>query len=283
VEESRAGIVASGVDEAASTLGRLVQDREELASLRDAAERFRHRSLEEMALDYHRLYDEVLPKGEPTRRGTADDARLLIDLRIAAGASGPPIHERPRERASWLAHPLVRRFAKRAIPSGVRKLLRPAALALAGSAAAPPAPRSVVRSFHLQTASTKSSLRPRRRLAGAKRYEAIGDDPNLLLTLDGPPFAGARVSAIELDLLSRASGPRSAQLFWIHEEGEHFSEEKSFLVPLTCDGRWRTYTIEIPRTGKADAWGAGEHLRALRFDPLDGPGVVALGTLRFLA
>lgn len=283
VEESRAGVVVGGVEEAAAALARFAEHRDELAPLREAAERFRHRGLDEMAADYRRLYREILPEGRAVAPAALDDAKLLIELRRAGLASGPPIHERPRERAAWLRHPLVRRIAKRALPAGIRKLLRPTAFVLAGTVAASLTPRSVVQSFSLQAATAMSNLRPRKRLGGGTRYEAVGDDPTLVLPLEADPIASARVSAIEFDLLAHGPSGRSAQLFWIHEEGEHFSEEKSILVPLNPDGRWRTYTVEIPRTAKGEAWGAGTYVRALRFDPLDGPGVVALGSLRFLA
>jgi hypothetical protein len=92
----------------------------------------------------------------------------------------------------------------------------------------------------------------------------------------------APVRTIEFDLLCESTNERHAQLFWTHAEGESFSEEKSIRVPLTGDGVWRTYSVDIVRSDKREAWSAGSQVRALRFDPMDGPGVVAVGTLRFL-
>jgi GT2 family glycosyltransferase/glycosyltransferase involved in cell wall biosynthesis len=286
VAESGAGLVVSDVAEAAAALARLIEHRAELEPLRAAADRFRHRSLEEMAADYRRLYEEVFAVRAASDRTKSDqqkdgEARTLIELRLAAEHSGPPVHDRRMPGRAWLSHPLVRRAVKQIIPQRIRRLLRPAVTA-AGIPVASPAEGTVLRSLSLENDRAMSDLRPKSRLHGPRRYQALSDDPTIVLPLT-EPIDTARVRRIEFDLLVRGNGGRHAQLFWVHEESEHFSERKSICVPLTADGRWRTYTVEIARSEKHDAWAAGARLRALRFDPLDRPGVVSVGTLRFLA
>src|SRR4030095_16256897 len=143
--------------------------------------------------------------------------------------------------------------------------LRPATAML--TVAAEP-PQSLVQSFRLEDARARSDLRPLRRLGGSVRYEAAGNDPAILLPIAGAPFDITPVRTIEFDLLCKTSGARQAQLFWTHVEGENFSEEKSIRVPLTGDGVWRTYSVDIARSDKREAWAAGAHVWALRVDPI---------------
>ena len=279
VAESGAGFLVAGVDEAVAKLSELVRDPAGLAPARAAAERFRHRSLEEMAEDYRQLYAELLPAERRPTPASLEDARALLDFRLAAVDPAGAIQQRAHPRVPWLAHPIVRGIARLAIPASLRRRFRHKLVE--GATSAPP--RGVVRSMPLDEARETDGLTRLGSWRRHARYQASGRDPRMLLAVGAPPLEVADVQAIEFDLLSRCDDERRAQIFWTHEEGENFSEEKSIVVPLESDGAWRTYTVEILRTDKLEAWRAGRQLRALRFDPLDGPGVVAVGSLRFLS
>jgi hypothetical protein len=96
------------------------------------------------------------------------------------------------------------------------------------------------------------------------------------------PFASASVHRILFELRHRPAGDGIAQIYWVHGEAESFSEEKSIRVPLTATGEWCQYTINLDHPALRARWRAGPMIRAIRFDPVDHRGFVALRTMRFL-
>lgn len=67
----------------------------------------------------------------------------------------------------------------------------------------------------------------------------------------------------------RTTGGSSAQLFWVNSEQPDFSESMSKFFPITSDGEYHTYIINV---GTHETW-KGKTITAIRIDPTQEKGV----------
>lgn len=278
IRAAEAGIVVGDVDEAVAAVGQLVRDPDLLGRLQEAAARYRHRSLAEMAADYRLIYASLLGR---TDRVEALDARGQRHLRAAhAAAEGPgapppapvahPVVMLPHYDRRWYRHylriaPLVpaplRRFGRRLVAQRWWRTIARYDFTNGGAVRA------------------NDGLELLRASRGGARFRAVHDDPWFVLPAE--PFPTRDVRVIRFDMRCETDGPTFAQLYWSHRDGEHFSEAKSLRIPLAAgDGAWHEYTVLIDRSDSRDLWDAAEQIHALRFDPVNAPSTIELRDLR---
>ncbi|HLK12694.1 MAG TPA: glycosyltransferase [Candidatus Binatia bacterium] len=273
VRRDGVGLVVRTVDEAVAIIERLVTHREELERLQEAAARFRHRTVAEMAAVYRPIYEELLAASPaPAPLGIAA-RRAVVAAYRAAGAMAEPatVPLLPHYTRRWYRYYL--RIAK----------LVPAAAREWGRRRVAERWWPTVRAYRFDEArdvTPNAALRLARRRRGRTVFEALGGDPGFVL--EPAPFPTRDVRVIRFDMrCRRADGPRFAQLYWSHRADEEFSEDKSLRIPVDgADGRLHEYTAVIDQTERRGLWDAGEQIVRLRFDPVDGPAVFELGTLR---
>jgi hypothetical protein len=279
VRESGAGLVVDSIEEAAATIERLAHDPAELEVLGAAARRYRHLSIEEMARAYLDVYMEMLEsQPAPAALGLSDRRRLVEAHLLVSGRSLYPAARRP----TWVSPPLPHygspwyRYYHRVaplVPYWVRGWAREQIAARRW--------RPIVR-YRLGDGNGSVSLTsgleqmPRARVAGA--FRAVNEDPWFVFT--SRPFRTADVRVIRFRMRRRAQDGEFAQLFWTHEAGESFSEEKSLRIPLEVDqDGWREYVVWLDRSERAAQWDGGQEIRHIRFDPLNVPGEFQLEEL----
>lgn len=264
---SDAGILVDDVDGAAAALERLVREPDALARLQAGAAHLEHRTLANMAADYRPLYTRLLaaaprPVGLDlaARRALFTAALRAREHATAAGPPPPVLGHYGQwwypvyERVAAMVPPAARRWARERVAEREWPTLR-------------------VLDVAQPTASDDLDLLAR------DRYRARGPDPWLAFAVAPLPPREARL--IRFELRHDAPGTPQAQVYWTHEPGEHFSEEKSLRIPLDpANGTWREYTIRIDDTDRVAQWDAGDVIRSVRFDPLNVPGVVEVRAIR---
>ncbi|MCW5893922.1 MAG: glycosyltransferase [bacterium] len=276
VHASGAGIVVRNVDEAVVALTRLVEEDGALATIARAAQRYRHRSLPEMAAAYAPVYRDLLGRGPRPSALDADDRLRLVTLHRqpstvppapAAVALPPALPHYGRAwyrlyvRVAGLVPTALRRWARERVASRWWRTVR--ALPF-GQASAPVSPND--------------GLELVGRTRGRAAYRVLHDDPAFVFTAG--PFRARDVRVIRFAMRCEARGDLFAQVFWSHGASEAFSEDKSLRIPIVAgDGQWHDYTVLIDESDRRAVWDAGEEIVHLRFDPLNAPGLVELGVL----
>jgi GT2 family glycosyltransferase/glycosyltransferase involved in cell wall biosynthesis/2-polyprenyl-3-methyl-5-hydroxy-6-metoxy-1,4-benzoquinol methylase len=283
VRESGAGVVVDSVEEAAATIERFVHNPAELEALRVAARRYRHPSIDDMARAYQDVYREMLgPQPPPAALGLYDRRRLVEAHLLVSGRS---LHSAAR-RPTWLSPPLPHygrywyRYYHRVAPLLPRRV-RGWAREQVAARRWRPIVRYRLGDGNGSVAHTSGlEQMPHARLGGA--FRAVNEDPWFVFT--SQPFRTADVRVIRFRMRRRAQDGEFAQLFWAHETGECFSEEKSLRIPLEVnqDG-WREYVVWLDRSERAAQWNGGQVIHHLRFDPLNVPGEFQLEELLLCA
>jgi len=269
VAGSDAGIVVDDVAGAVAALERLAREPATLARLQAAAARVEHRTLAAMAADYRPLVGGPLARAPRPRALDLAARRALFTAALRASERveppGPPAPVLGHYGRWW--YPLYERVAA-LVPPAARRWARTRV-----------AERQwpTLRLLEVARASASHGLEP---LAGAgTRYRARGRDPWLSFAV--APLAPREARVIRFELRHDAPGAPHAQLYWTHDPGEPFSEAKSVRIPLEpATDTWREYTVRLDDSDRVAAWDAGEAIRAIRFDPLNAPGVVELRAVR---
>ncbi|HVU02375.1 MAG TPA: glycosyltransferase [Polyangiaceae bacterium] len=228
--------------------------------------------------ELHRdLYADCAKKSpmQAPRPGTRKDFRRLNELAVVGGAErGPapaPLVTRPlsKHTSAWWYGYAER--AKPYVPESVRSLVR---RSLSGDES-----KTVLR-FRLpgKRAKIVDGLSLDRRYLRTAKLVVHGSDPQLVL--EHSPFSPAHVSLVRFNLWCSTDRPAHAQLYFRHAGDEHFSEEKSFRTRLDgATGAWQEYLILVDSHERRALWYEGGPIVALRFDPIDVPGVIGLGEL----
>jgi GT2 family glycosyltransferase/glycosyltransferase involved in cell wall biosynthesis len=232
-------------------------------------------SIAEWAARHRALYDECATlakvKGEATI-GAADAARLN-ELAVSSGT--PPSRAvvvtspAPEIAASfWYRHA---ERAKPYVPESVRQIAR---RRLARDNSTP------VLRFRLpsKTATIGQQLTLGRRYLGTAQFTSEGPDPFMLLK--HPPLDPKTVKLVRFNMWCSTPHTVFAQLYFMHEGAASFDEDHSITIPLNGSlAQWQEYVANIEATDGGNAWYAGGPIIALRFDPINLPGPIALGEL----
>ena len=138
----------------------------------------------------------------------------------------------------------------------------------------------VVRRFRLPGKGTRigADLVLEKRYFGTSRFTALSGDPHLLVDL--PALDPREIDLVRFNLWCSQPGYVFSQFYWRHEGQDDFSEDQSITVAL--DGRaavWQEYAVRLDRDVKNGSWYDGGSIVALRFDPINAPGLVCLGEL----
>jgi hypothetical protein len=125
-------------------------------------------------------------------------------------------------------------------------------------------------------------LVPVRTTAEATLYEATSNDPKFVLNV--PPFRPSSVRGVRFRMRRGTKGTAVAQLFWTHEPGEAFSEQRSAVALVEPENAgWCEYAFRFDRSPFRERWQGGAAIAALRFDPINVMGPVELASLEFLS
>ncbi len=268
------GIVVQDAEAAARALQGLVARGPELDRAQKAAREFRHPSVAPWAAAHRDLYARGGKKARKLKRERlgAAELRELSALRIrtaSTGSSGGPTRPAPRYINSFW-YPWAERV-KPHVPESLRAMAR-RWLAADGL--------RITHRFRLPgpRALLGAQLEIVRRYFGTTLLESLGDDPHLLLEL--PPIPPDRIQAVRFNLWCSQPSTVFAQLYWQHRNDTRFSEEKSVTIPL--DGRsaaWQEYVIRFDQLDRNETWVDGGEIVAMRFDPINLPGLIGLGEL----
>ncbi len=270
------GVVVRTVDEAVAALERLVANPDELDGYVAAAQRFRHRSVAEMADVYRPIYADLLaaapapaPLDVAARRTLATfHAGAVVPAPPPAAATPPPL---PHYDRRW--YPYYRRIAH-LVPERVRRWGREQVVSRWW--------RTVRAHRFAAGAGTPNGIELVRSGGGGAVFRAVNDDPSFVLEV--APFRSREVRVIRFSMRYEARGATFAQLYWSHGSGEGFSEDKSLCIPLIDGGGdWREYTVVIDQSDRRATWDAGDEIHHLRFDPINARGTVELAELRLCA
>jgi GT2 family glycosyltransferase/glycosyltransferase involved in cell wall biosynthesis len=268
------GILVEDADAAARALLGLADRGPELEQARKAAREFRHAPVAPWAAEHRELYarSKTRARKPEKKRLRAAELKQLSALKIRApvGAlSGGRTTPAPRYTNTFW-YPWAERI-KQHVPESVRALAR-RWLAADGLKITHrlrlPGPRALL----------GAQLKIVRRYFGTTLLESLGDDPHLLLEL--PPIPPERIDAVCFNLWCSQPNTVFAQLYWQHKNDTSFSEEKSVTIPL--DGRsgaWQEYVIRFDQFDRLETWVDGGEIVAMRFDPINLPGLIGLGDL----
>lgn len=270
------GVVVRTVDDAEAALRRLVAQPDELDGLIAAAQRFRHRSVAEMADVYRPIYAELLAAAPApavpdltTRRTLAEfHADAVAPAALPVAATPPPL---PHYDRRW--YPYYRRIAH-LVPDRLRRWGREQVVSRWW--------RTVRAHRFAGGGDTSHGIELVRAGGGGATFRAVSDDPSFVI--DVAPFRSRDVRVIRFSMRHEARGATFAQLYWSHGSGEAFSEDKSLCIPLVIgDDGWREYTVVIDQSDRRATWDAGDEIHHLRFDPINARGTVELAELRLCA
>lgn len=103
---------------------------------------------------------------------------------------------------------------------------------------------------------------------GTLLVESLGEDPYLIASL---PLPG---NAFEVVLRMRTSRNTVGAVYWTCGQSGHWGEDKVRPFPVTGDGQWHEYRVQIETPGG---------LRELRIDPGTVPGVFEIASIRLTA
>jgi GT2 family glycosyltransferase/glycosyltransferase involved in cell wall biosynthesis len=268
------GVLVKDASAAAKILGSLAERTPRLRELQQAAREFRHPPVVAWAATHRELYARVV-KGAPgsaSKRLGGEELRELGARRLrTVPAESSVLTTRPASRYTgkwWYA--LAERIKPR-VPESLRAFAR-RRLAADGLRATHrlrlPGPHALL----------GSELRIVKRYFGTTMLESLGNDPHLLLEL--PPVRPESIQAVSFNLWCSHSNAAFAQLYWRHKSDVEFTEEKSITIPLDArSGAWQEYVVRVDEQNLREAWHEGGEIVALRFDPINLPGLIGLGEL----
>jgi len=268
------GILVRDAGAAAEALRGLASRGPRLHELQAAAQAFQHTPVASWADAHRELYAKQLKRAPKAMRApwTGAELRELEAARIKApdrGSSVSTTQPNSRYTSSWWfpwaskVKPYVpealRAFARRQLAAdGLRSRVR---WRLPGPGAA-----------------LGAQLRVVRRYLATTMLESLGTDPHLLL--DSPPLWPDSVQAVRFNLWCSHPSAAFAQLYWRHAGDPSFSEEKSITIPLDARAAaWQEYVVRFDALERSEAWRDGGQIVALRFDPINLPGLIGLGEL----
>lgn len=102
---------------------------------------------------------------------------------------------------------------------------------------------------------------------GALVVDSSGSDP-FITTSDVPGVGGPIIATIRVKSDSSGSG----RIFWSTRDAKGFRPERGINFPVTHDGQWREYTIELP--------GDASPLTGVRLDPCTAKGTVSIDSIK---
>ena len=109
------------------------------------------------------------------------------------------------------------------------------------------------------------------------KYESLSDDPQFILKSN--PFPSNAVQSIRFRISRGMAGYAFSQIYWTHATEESFSEQKSAKIFLNSKTNvMEEYILDLS-SPNLSAWRAGERIFRLRFDPVNLPGVIEIGSL----
>jgi glycosyltransferase involved in cell wall biosynthesis len=272
------GVLVNDATAAAEALRGLVAPSHRLLELQRAARAFRHTPVQSWAETHRELYAKQLKRAPKALRARWSGAELReIDaarvLGVERGASVTTTQPDARYTKSWW-FPWAGRL-KPYVPEALRAVAR---RRLAADGLRPrvrwrlPGPGAVL----------GADLRVVRRYLATTMLESLGTDPHLLLDL--PPLWPDSVQAVRFNLWCSHPGAAFAQLYWRHAGDPAFSEEKSITIPLDArSAAWQEYVGRFDALERREAWRGEGQIVALRFDPINLPGLIGLGELAVCA
>lgn len=103
-------------------------------------------------------------------------------------------------------------------------------------------------------------------------------DARFVFTLD--PVPAAAVNLLRFRMLQEVEREGAARIYWTHAPDQAFDETRSVSIALNGQpGVWREYLLRLDTAKVRPQWRAGERIHRLRFDPIDHPGIIALGPI----
>ncbi len=111
------------------------------------------------------------------------------------------------------------------------------------------------------------------------RFRATGGDPRFVLPSVVLPTSELRY--LYLEMRAHADGDARAQIFWGTSAEPNFCEKNSAIFPVSADGAWRGYVLDLRPEGSASSWDAPMTTN-LRLDPLDRPGSIEITNVALL-
>ncbi|MFN8392014.1 MAG: glycosyltransferase [Bdellovibrionota bacterium] len=139
----------------------------------------------------------------------------------------------------------------------------------------------VIESFPVRKLARACSLSADTQLLGFRsrvaRFKASGRDPYLVFPEKTIPTDS--VDCVRLRIRCETHRAPRAQLFFVHEHGEAFSEAKSFHIPLVQTGEWQDVLVDLRTWHALQTWLCRPSVTGLRLDPLDCEGYFELEDL----
>jgi GT2 family glycosyltransferase/glycosyltransferase involved in cell wall biosynthesis len=268
-------ILVDDADEAAAAIRTLARDR---AMLERMAASVEPPESTMSSAEKHRAVYEACARESPVTGSvstTRADYRRLNALAVGRAPSEPRAARATRPspgyaNAWWYPH--AERM-KPYVPESFRQAVR---RRLSGDGA-----KDVIR-FRLPgpRARVGAELTLARRYLRTTQLTSHGVDPYLLLDLE--PLDPHRVKLLRFNLWCSTHEDAFAQLYFRHAEQRDFDEARSIRVPLQGRlGAWQEYVARLDADSdrRARAWYEGGPIVALRFDPINVPGLLGLGEL----
>jgi hypothetical protein len=98
--------------------------------------------------------------------------------------------------------------------------------------------------------------------------------------LDTGPLDPEAVNLVRFNLWCSQHGHTFARIYWRHDGEHQFHDAQSVTIPLNGSASaWQEYAVRLDRPDKKASWYEGGPIVALRFDPINVPGLVCLGEL----
>jgi len=111
------------------------------------------------------------------------------------------------------------------------------------------------------------------------RLIASGSDPFVIISSD--VMRGGVIDYFRVRLRVERPLPAWATIYWVHEDGEQFSEAKSVRFALARTADWQEFLFDMRSAVRSRSGQGRSAILHLRMDPLDGPGVILLENVTF--
>lgn len=277
LDGAECAVLVDDVRGAADTILRLHRNRDELRRMADSVPEV---SDTRAWADFHRtLYERCreLSTTKDPRPLTPVECARLNEIAFSGGAASDSIvvtAPSSRYASAWWF-----RYAERVKPYAPESIRQVVRRKLSGDGSLP------VARFRLPggPAHVKKQLRVKRRYVATTLLVSQGSDPYIELQLE-EPLDPRTVDLVRFNLWCSTPRAAFAQLFWQSETRRHFDEHHSVTVPLNGpSASWQEYVVRLNGSSKASAWYEGGAIVALRFDPIDLPGLIGLGEIAFCA
>lgn len=272
-----AGLSASLCQSTAQVIERILyftSCRPELAQLAEKLRGFRHTTTEECARAVLKCYEQVgiRPFAEVPVLSTATQRESFVAhfqaLRPPSQAPVPVLSLEELTPKWW--QPITRRLGRvvRRVDDALKEQYLRQRI-------------RIIQSFPFRTLAKLCALSPDTELLSEQGqfavFRATGRDPFLILP--ERRVASGDVNCLRLRIRCEIPQFARAQLFWVHQLGEAFSEEKSLKIPLRRTSAWQDLLLDLRAWQAKDRWTAGPEVVMLRLDPMDCEGVFELQEL----